>query len=104
MPSPDRKGVALPEVSEQEETRLAPRYRVLVHNDDVTPMDFVVGILRSVFGLSVAQSVAVMLRAHTGSVAHVTTLALEEAEVRCEKAHGLARAKRYPLTFTYEPE
>jgi len=95
---------ALPEVEEKEETRLAPRYRVLVHNDDTTPMDFVVVILISVFGLDLRAATRVMIAAHQGGVAHVTTLALEEAEFRCESAHGKARAKGFPLTFTYEPE
>jgi ATP-dependent Clp protease adaptor protein ClpS len=87
-----------------ERTELAPRYRVLIHNDDLTPMDFVVAILAGVFHLGAKDASRVMLEAHTSGVAHVVTLALEEAEVRVEKAHGLARAKRWPLTFSYEPE
>ncbi len=99
----DRPGIETkPETRERVE--LAPRYRVIIHNDDVTPMDFVVSILASVFRLALKESAGIMLEAHEKGVAHVVTLALEEAEVRVEKAHGLARAKRYPLTFTYEPE
>src|SRR5205807_3493342 len=104
MASPRESTTAVPEVEALEETRLAPRYRVLVHDDDVTPMSFVEDILIDVFHLSAPDAERTMLAAHRGGVAHVTTLALEEAEVRCETAHGKARAKGFPLTFTYEPE
>ena len=67
-------------------------------------MDFVVLVLVGVFKLELKHASRVMVEAHKSGVAHVITLALEEAEVRVEKAHGLARVKRYPLTFTYEPD
>jgi len=86
------------------ETQIDPPYRVLIHNDDVTPMDFVVYILRTVFGLSFGLAESVMLTAHLTGVAYVVTLSHEEAKYRVGKAHGLARAAGYPLTFTIEPE
>jgi ATP-dependent Clp protease adaptor protein ClpS len=92
------------ETETEERTELARRWRVLIHNDDVTPMDFVVLVLVSVFRLRLGEADRVMLEAHQTGVAHVVSLPLEEAEVRVEKAHALARAKRFPLTFTYEPE
>jgi ATP-dependent Clp protease adaptor protein ClpS len=92
--------VAKPRV--REKTELAWPWRVIVHNDDVTPMDFVVRILTGVFALEAARAAKVMLEAHHSGVAHVTTLPLEEAEARVEKAHALARPWGYPLTFTYE--
>ena len=46
MPSPTAP-VLVPRVEPTPETRLAPQYRVLIHNDDLTPMDFVVGVLQS---------------------------------------------------------
>jgi ATP-dependent Clp protease adaptor protein ClpS len=85
-------------------TSLAPRWRVIIHNDDVTPMDFVVNVLMQIFRLGLGEADNVMLEAHHTGVAHVITLPLEEAEVRVERAHSLARTKRYPLTFTYEPD
>src|SRR5574341_2485412 len=86
------------------ESQIDPPYRVLIHNDDVTPMDFVVYILRTVFGLSFGLAESVMLTAHLTGVAYVVTLGHEEAKYRVGKAHGLARAAGYPLTFTIEPE
>ena len=45
-----------------------------------------------------------MFTAHNTGVALVTVLPLEEAELRTEQAHSLARTQKFPLTFTYEPE
>lgn len=93
-----------PTVDTHPRERLAPLYRVLVHNDDVTPMEFVVGVLKRFFRLSTARAVRVMIEAHISGVAWVATLPLEEAEVRVEQAHSLARGRGYPLTFSIEPE
>ena len=84
--------------------RHAPRYRVLIHNDDVTPMDFVVHVLRSVFQKPEEEAVQIMLTAHKTGIAHVVTLPLEQAEFRVDQAHSLARPRKFPLKLTYEPE
>lgn len=84
--------------------RLAPRYRVLIHNDDVTPMDFVVYVLMDIFKKNVSDAAEIMTTAHNSGVALVVVLPLEEAELRVEQAHSKARTAKYPLTFTYEPE
>jgi ATP-dependent Clp protease adaptor protein ClpS len=86
------------------ETRLAPLYRVIIHNDDVTPMGVVVGVLRLVFPmhLSLEEAIAVMLEAHNTGVALVCVETLEQAEFHVAKAHGLAREETCPLTFSME--
>lgn len=86
------------------QTGLEPPYRVLVHNDDVTPFDFVIAVLRAVFYLAGRDALAITTRAHYTGVAFVMTLPYEEAKYRVGKAHGLAGAAGYPLTFTLEPE
>lgn len=102
-PSPRRPDTeTTPEVDER--TTLARRWRVIVHNDDVTPVQFVVAVLMNVFRLGLGEADHVTLEAHHTGVAHVITLPLEEAEVRVETAHGMARAKHFPLTFSYEPD
>lgn len=88
----------------EKKTRLAPRYRVLVHNDNVTPMEFVVKVLRSIFGLERIRATLVMLEAHRTGVALVAVLPLEQAEFRVDQAHSMARTAKYPLTFSFEPE
>jgi ATP-dependent Clp protease adaptor protein ClpS len=87
-----------------EKTKLAPLYRVLIHNDDVTPMDFVVRVLRDIFRLEGPRAVEVMLEAHMKGVALVVTEPLERAEFHVDQCRSLARPRGYPLTLTYEPE
>jgi ATP-dependent Clp protease adaptor protein ClpS len=84
--------------------RLTPRYKVLIHNDDVTSMDFVVYVLMNVFKKSVQDAAEIMIEAHNTGVALVEVLPLEEAELRIEQGHSLARTQKFPLTFTAEPE
>lgn len=83
---------------------LARPYRVIIENDDVTPMDFVILILLSVFDLTIDKAEAVMLEAHYRGEAHVVTLPYEEAHDRVYHAHGAARAAGYPLRFYLEPD
>lgn len=79
-------------------------YRVIVQNDDVTPMDFVVIVLRVFFGLDLARAEQVMLTAHYEGRALVTVLPLQEAQERVYQAHHAAREAGYPLTFYLEPD
>jgi ATP-dependent Clp protease adaptor protein ClpS len=86
------------------EAGLEPMYRVIIHNDDVTPMDFVVHVLTSIFVLAQPDAMEVMLIAHYKSAAYVQTLPKTEAEKRINKAHFAAGLEGYPLHFSIEPE
>ncbi len=86
------------------ETDEEPPYRVIIHNDDVTPMDFVVHALRTIFLLPEPDAAAVMLTAHVRGEAYVQTLPRREAEKRIAKAHFAASLEGYPLRFSMEPE
>ena len=98
----------LPEIEiiedQEEETELEPLYRVLVHNDDVTPMDFVVHVLKTIFYQSNPKAFEIMLIAHITGLAYVQTLPKSEAEKRINKAHFAAGLEGYPLHFSMEPE
>jgi len=85
-------------------TLLDPPSKVLLHNDDVTTMEFVVFILRAIFELSWQGAEDVMLTAHVQGIALVGVYPLEEAKYKIGQAHGLARAEGYPLTLTVEPD
>ncbi len=91
-------------IIEETKTELEPLYRVIIHNDEITPMDFVVHVLRQIFFLSQTESVIVMLNAHYKGAAHVQTLPKSEAEKRINKAHFAAGLEGYPLHFSIEPE
>ena len=79
-------------------------YRVIIQNDDVTPMEFVVLVLLTIFELSAEGAEVVMLEAHHTGHAYVVTLPFEEAQQRVYTAHSLARQSGYPLSFYLEPE
>nr|WP_228048689.1 ATP-dependent Clp protease adapter ClpS [Nodularia sp. LEGE 04288] len=79
--------------------KLAPRYRVLIHNDDYNSMEHVVqSLLTTVPSLTQPQAVSIMMEAHTNGLALVITCEQEHAEFYCEtlKGHG--------LSSTIEPE
>ncbi len=95
-----------PDIGEnlEEETAQGPLYRVIIHNDDVTPVDFVVLTLQSIFLLDALHAVQVMYTAHYHGQAYVQTLPKPEAEKRVGLAHISARLNGYPLLFTIELE
>jgi ATP-dependent Clp protease adaptor protein ClpS len=86
------------------ETELEPLYRVIIHNDEVTPMDFVVAVLERIFFVSGVDAVQIMFTAHNTGLAYVQTLPKSEAQSRIGKAHFAAGLEGYPLRFTLEPE
>ena len=81
-----------------------PPYRVIIHNDDVTPMEFVVGVLLRIFLLSGPQALQVMYTAHFHGSAYVQTLPKPEALLRVHRAELAARLEGFPLRFTVEAE
>ena len=92
------------EIIEETETELEPLFKVIIHNDDVTPMDFVIHILKTTFYLSNDRAAGIMLTAHVYGSAYVQTLAKSEAQRRIDKAHVEATNAGYPLKFSMEPE
>lgn len=101
---PDILWDAETDVDRLTEDELEPMYRILIHNDEVTPMEFVVIILQRIFGLTPMESEHVMITAHYSGLAYVTSLPLNEAKSRVGKAHFAAQLEGYPLTFSIEPE
>jgi ATP-dependent Clp protease adaptor protein ClpS len=79
-------------------------YRVIIENDDITPMEFVVVVLRVFFQIESHRAYTIMLEAHHNGRAHVVTLSFEEAKQRIYAAHSAAREANYPLTFYMEPD
>jgi ATP-dependent Clp protease adaptor protein ClpS len=80
-----------------------PLYRVIIHNDDVTPFDFVIDVLQKFFELTSPEAQLVAVVAHTTGQAYVATLPKTEAQKRVGKAHFAASLEGYPLHFTIEP-
>ena len=93
--------IALPETKEK--TNLAPRWKVILHDDPVTTFEFVRGVLRQVFEKSESEAYRITREAHDTGSALVAVLSFEQAEFRCEQVRSLARPHGYPLTATMEP-
>ncbi|HNK62793.1 MAG TPA: ATP-dependent Clp protease adaptor ClpS [Anaerolineales bacterium] len=98
--------MSLPEIEiiETTETDLEPLYRIIIHNDDVTPMDFVVEVLKQIFFLANDRAADIMLTAHIKGSAYVQSLQRAEAEKRVQRAHQAAGMEGYPLHFSVERE
>src|SRR5207253_9433100 len=88
----------------ESKTRLEkpPLYKVLVHNDDFTTMEFVVYVLQTVFQMGEAEAIAVMLKVHTEGVGVGGIYSYEIAEMKAEKVMSLAEANEFPLLCTVE--
>lgn len=79
-----------------------PLYRVLLHNDDFTTMEFVVWVLESVFGMPEEQAIQVMLNVHVKGIGVAGVYTYEVAETKVEKTIALARENEFPLLCTME--
>ena len=81
-----------------------PLYKVLLHNDNFTTMEFVVYILETVFNRSETEAVRIMLQVHTEGIGVAGTYTKEIAEMKVAKVMSLAQAHEYPLLCTTEEE
>lgn len=79
-------------------------FRVLLHNDDFTTMDFVVFVLMHVFARSEGDAFAIMLKVHNEGIGLAGIYPYEIANMKSEKAMNLAKAREYPLLCTVEEE
>ena len=81
-----------------------PLYRVLLHNDDYTPMDFVIEVLQQVFDKDRPEAVHLTMVVHTEGNAVAGVYPREVAEMKVLEASTLARAQGHPFELSMEPE
>jgi ATP-dependent Clp protease adaptor protein ClpS len=88
------------------ETRLEkpPMFKVVLHNDDFTTMEFVVFVLRTVFHRETAEAFEIMFKVHNDGIGIAGIYTYEIAQMKAEKAMNLAKAQEYPLLCTVEEE
>jgi ATP-dependent Clp protease adaptor protein ClpS len=79
-------------------------HKVILVNDDFTPREFVVMVLKSEFRMTEDQAYAVMLTAHRRGVCVVAVYTQDVAETKATRGTEAGRSKGYPLLFTTEPE
>src|SRR5947207_15462731 len=79
-------------------------YKVILINDDYTPRQFVVTVLKAVFRMSEDQAYRVMMTAHKRGVCVVAVFTKDVAETKATEGTELGRSAGYPLSFTTQPE
>jgi ATP-dependent Clp protease adaptor protein ClpS len=80
-----------------------PLYKVIMWDDDVTTMEFVIRILSHLFCKDLTTAENLMYEIHLKGAAHVETLPLEQAEFKAEQVHSAAALEQFPFRCTIEP-
>jgi ATP-dependent Clp protease adaptor protein ClpS len=86
----------------RERVQEPPQYRVLLHNDDYTTMEFVIQILTAVFNRSMQDATQIMLNVHRNGIGICGVYAYEIAETKVETVEILARSNGFPLKCSME--
>jgi ATP-dependent Clp protease adaptor protein ClpS len=85
-------------------TKRPPLYKVMLLNDDYTPMEFVVLVLERFFGIGHAQATEIMLTVHKKGLAVVGVFPFEIAETKVQQVMDFSRRHQHPLQCTMEKE
>ena len=99
---PEEDGSVL--TRERQKTRTPRLYKVVLHNDDYSPMEFVVAILEQIFHLNLEDSTRIMLEVHNNGVGIAGLYTYEAAETKVEQVLSAARMHEHPLQCTMEPD
>ena len=101
---PDYIGESDLAVKPRSKSKRPPLYKVMILNDDYTPMEFVVHVLERFFGMSSAQAFEIMLTVHKKGLAVVGVFSHEIAETKVTQVMDFARRHEHPLQCTMEKE
>jgi ATP-dependent Clp protease adaptor protein ClpS len=104
LAEPSHKSFEDASVSEKEKVQYPAKFKVVLHNDDYTTMDFVIMILVNVFNKSEMKARTLMLSIHRQGKAVCGVYTREIAETKAVKVHTLARKNNFPLKATIEEE
>lgn len=92
------------DVEDEISTEEPKLYRVLMHNDDYTPMDFVIFVLKKIFNKNEADSHQIMLDVHNKGVGIAGIYSYEVAETKVTQANQFSKNNQYPLKTSFEEE
>jgi len=98
------KTITKPTIKDEVKPERPKLHKVILLNDDYTPREFVVGVLKAEFRMSESQALRVMMTAHRRGACVVAVFTKDVAEEKATKATDAARKAGYPLLFTTEPE
>ncbi len=93
-----------PRTTTRKKVARPPLYKVMLVNDDFTPRQFVVRVLKAEFRITEDQANRIMITAHTKGSCVVAVFTREVAETKAKRASDMARGEGFPLLFTAEPE
>ena len=100
MRNQEQRGTVLE--AEKAKVKPPPLYKVMLLNDDYTPMDFVVVVLQTVFAMSREKATHVMLQVHREGMGVCGTYTREVASAKVEQVINIARKHQHPLQCTME--
>jgi len=103
LAEPSDFSVEVEELDQNERAKEPKMFQVILHNDDFTPMDFVVKLLVQYFFKSMDAAYEIMLRVHKEGRGTCGVYSREVAETKVEQVKKLAKFHDYPLQCTYEP-
>jgi ATP-dependent Clp protease adaptor protein ClpS len=110
MAAPSSEHVSMSDITTKPRTKVRVKterpklHKVILVNDDYTPREFVVTVLKAEFRMNEDQAYRVMITAHKRGVCVVAVYTKDVAETKATRATDAGRAKGYPLMFTTEPE
>ncbi|HWC92609.1 MAG TPA: ATP-dependent Clp protease adapter ClpS, partial [Pseudolabrys sp.] len=96
--------VATPRTKAKKKVARPPLWKVILLNDDYTPREFVVQVLKAVFRMNESQAYRVMMTAHQKGACVIAVFTKDVADTKAKEATELGKSKGYPLYFTTEPE
>jgi ATP-dependent Clp protease adaptor protein ClpS len=98
------KTLVKPRTKVKAKTQKPPLYKVILLNDDYTPREFVVLVLKAVFRMNADQAYRVMMTAHQKGACVIAVYVKDVAETKAKEGTELGKQNGYPLFFTTEPE
>jgi ATP-dependent Clp protease adaptor protein ClpS len=101
---PMNDSITKPTIKDEIKVERPRLHKVILINDDYTPREFVVTVLKAEFRISEDQATRVMITAHRRGACVVAVYTKDIAEAKATKATDAGRSKGYPLLFTTEPE
>ena len=104
MPTGERRSEEAVVSESKPKLKKPPLYKVLLHNDDYTTMDFVVFVLRTVFQLPDQDAIRIMLQVHQQGLGVAGVFTYEIAETKVAKVLALAQENQFPLLCTLEED
>lgn len=96
--------IVKPRTKTRTQTKRPPLYKVILLNDDFTPREFVVQVLKAVFRMNAERAYHVMMTAHRKGACVIAVYTRDVAETKAKEGTELGKQKGYPLYFTTEPE